>query len=358
MDDSIAKAINFLRNAQLASGEFRTFLGSDPQMSNSLFDSSPFVSTFVVYGLSHIDHAAAGTMIAKALAFLGREMEVGGVWRYYGRNQYKHRRVPPDLDDTACASYALQSNGKQAPRNRWLFRANRDEAGRFLTWVTPRPETSLLSPVRLRCVLGDLQAERSRRKAPRPVVANDSRLLATENDPVPIEDIDPAVNANVVLYLGEGSDTARAIHWLKAMIRGEAPMPESLYYKDILALYYMVARACRHSAPSLVESGKRLVELTVMRRTADETFGSSLSTALAASVLLTFDWENSLLRDAVDFIVRHQCSDGSWDVAPFYSGPTEFWGSPELTTAFCIEVLARYKNYCQGGAVPPMKELR
>jgi hypothetical protein len=343
LDDSVAKAVNFLHNAQLPSGEFRTFLGSDPRMSNALFDSSPFVTTFVVYGLGHVDHAVAGNMIGKALDFLSREMEVGGVWRYYGRNQYKHCRVPPDLDDTACASYALRSNGKRAPRNRWLFRANRDEAGRFLTWVTPRPGTSLLSPSRLRCTIGDLQAERLRRKAPRPIVANDPRLLTTDSDPVPIEDVDPAVNANAILYLGEGSDTAPAIRWLNAMIKGEVPVP-SLYYKDILALNYMIARACRHSAPSLVESGKRLVELTVMRRRLDRTFGSSLSTALAASVLLTFDPANDALRDAADFIVDRQCPDGSWEVEPFYSGPTEFWGSRELTTAFCIEVLARYRE--------------
>jgi hypothetical protein len=297
-------------------------------------------------------------MIAKALAFLGREMEVGGVWRYYGRNQYKHRRIPPDLDDTACASYALQSNGKQAPRNRWLFRANRDEAGRFLTWVTPRPKTSLLSPFRLRCAIGDLQAERSRRRAPRPAVANDPRLLTTENDPVPIEDIDPAVNANAILYLGEGSDTAPAIRWLNAMIKGEAPVPESLYYKDILALYYMIARACRHSAPSLAESGERLVELTIMRRKADGAFGSLLSTAFAASVLLTFDPENAGLRDTMDFIARQQRSDGSWQGEPFYSGPTEFWGSPELTTAFCIEVLARYQKSVSGRVASPINGYR
>jgi hypothetical protein len=358
LDDPIGKAVEFLRNAQLATGEFRTLLGSDPRMSNSLFDSSPFVTTFVVYGLSHIDHTAAGTMIAKALAFLGREMEIGGVWRYWGRNQYKHRRLPPDLDDTACASYALQSNGKQAPRNRWLFCANRDEAGRFLTWVTPRPKTSLLSPFRLRCAIGDLQAERSRRRAPRPVVASDPRLLTTDHDPVPIEDIDPVVNANAILYLGEGPDAAPAVRWLNAMIKGEAPVPESLYYKDILALYYMIARACRHSAPSLAESGERLIELTLMRQTADGGFGGSLSTALAASVLLTFDPENAVLRDAVDFIVRHQCPDGSWEMEAFYSAPREFWGSPELTTAFCVEVLARYQKSVSGRVASPINGYR
>jgi hypothetical protein len=349
LDESIARAVNFLRDAQLPSGEFRTFLGSDAQMSNALFDSSPFVTTFVVYGLGHVDHAAATTMIAKALRFLRREMEIGGVWRYYGRDQYKHGRIPPDLDDTACASYALRSNGKPSPRNRWLFRANRDRAGRFFTWVTPQPATALLSPFRLRCAIGDLQAERWRRRAPRPVVANDPRLLATDNDPVPIEDIDPAVNANAILYLGEGPDTAPAIDWLNAMVNREAPIPESLYYKDILALHYMIARACRHSAPSLLQSKKRLVELTIMRRRVDGTFGSSLSTALAASVLLTFDPDNNVLREALDFIVRHQGSNGSWEAEPFYSGPTEFWGSAELTTAFCVEVLARYQKLLAGG---------
>src|ERR1700744_2921968 len=98
-------------------GEFKTLLGADKSMSNAVLDSSPFVTSFVIYALAHALDFHVMDMIAKATAFLRSEMEFGGVWRYWSSRQHKHARLPPDLDDSACISYALKLAGARVPHN-------------------------------------------------------------------------------------------------------------------------------------------------------------------------------------------------------------------------------------------------
>ncbi|MEA2991157.1 MAG: hypothetical protein QOD40_77 [Alphaproteobacteria bacterium] len=340
---AIDRGITFLRNAQSPSGEFKTLLGADKQLSNAVFDSSPFVTSFVVYALSHVDGIQVDDIVEQGIAFLRSEMEFGGVWRYYGSRQFKHCRIPPDLDDTACACFALRIHGRRVPSNRWLFRYNRDKTGRYLTWVLTKDE-SFAPRFRLARMIGNLQAERARRTAPVPTIVSDPRLLRTPIDIVPVDDVDPAVNANVILFLGENADTAPAVEYLIDLMRTGVSESFSLYYKDRLALHYMIARAYLHSAPSLAVVGDRVVGDILARQQANGSFGHALAAALAASALLTFAPRTATLAGIIEFLLSAQRDDGSWPAHPFYSGPTEFWGSEELTTGLCIEALARYRK--------------
>src|SRR5438477_10142971 len=95
IDDAIDSAVDFLRRHQLPHGEFKTLLAQHRNMSNPVFDSSPFVTSFVLYAFSHLDRASINEMASKALAFLRAEMEFGGVWRYWSSRQQKHARLPP-----------------------------------------------------------------------------------------------------------------------------------------------------------------------------------------------------------------------------------------------------------------------
>jgi hypothetical protein len=349
VESALGRAVAFLRGAQLPHGEFRSLIGSDMQMSNAEFDSSPFVTTFVVYALSQIDGEPAADVAERALDFLEREMEFGGVWRYYSSLQYKHCRIPPDLDDTACATYALRSGGRAVPDNGWIVRHCRDASGRFLTWVVHKPGLAWTPRFWFVRTVGAMQAELARRAAPRPKTAIDPGLLTTRRDPIAADDVDPVVNANVILLLGECKETAPAVQYLIELIRAGPPARFSLYYQDVLALYYMVARAHQHSAPALAVLGDKIADEVVSRQHSDGSFGNPLSTALAASALLTFAPQAPVLRGAVASILRWQRDDGAWDMRPFYCAPPDFfWASDELTTAFCIEVLARYRKSLMG----------
>ncbi|MBV9066053.1 MAG: terpene cyclase/mutase family protein [Methylobacteriaceae bacterium] len=328
--DAMARAIEFLRREQLPHGEFRTVLGADKNMSNAVFDSSPFVTSFVLYALAHVRGIVVDDIIAKAVAFLHSEMEFGGVWRYWSSRQHKHARLPPDLDDTSCISYALKITGEPIPNNLWAFHAARDPGGRFWTWLLPR-RSNLLNPlfVAFRAI-GYAQGRIRARRIGTPGT-EDARFRIMQIDP---NDIDPIVNANVLLYLGERAETQPTIDFLIETIR-QGRVPFSLYYEEPLTLYYAVARACRHASPRLSILGENIAAKT-LARCGEIGQLSALQAALAASVLLTFAGGSDALPSLITRILQSQRGDGGWEVYPFYN----VWGSQELTTAFCVKVLA------------------
>ena len=334
IDDAIDSAVDFLRRHQLPHGEFKTLLAQDRKMSNPVFDSSPFVTSFVLYAFSHLDRASIDEMASKALAFLRAEMEFGGVWRYWSSRQQKHARLPPDLDDTSCISYALGIMGDSIPRNRWAFRCARDPQGRFQTWLLPTRRSQLTPRFLFARSIGFCQARLLAKGAVREQ-PEDPRFRTMH---IARDDVDPVVNANVILYLGECAETTRAIQYVIKTVQDHRP-PFSLYYEDPLALYYAVARAHRHASPRLATLRDTIVDRVRKVGGKRGTFANPLCAALAASVLLTYESCPKLIAGIIDYVLKMQREDGGWNAYPFYN----VWGAEELTTAFCIEALARFR---------------
>lgn len=326
-DPAIQRAIDFLAQAQLPDGEFVTFIAPADNPAKAEWDSSPFVTSLVTYSLGHAG-AGARPLIERALSFLTAEMEPGGVWRYYSSKQVKHLRIGPDLDDTACASFVLLHNGRSVPSNRWIFLANTDARGLFCTWLLPTPG----SDIRLLRVLAEGHRIAEAKVAPR---------FRSHRDPTLPGEVDAVVNANVVLYLGECEETTAAIRYLLDLLQSEPERYESHYYADVVALYYMVARACANGVPSLTPAGDAVTR-KIEERVRSRSLGSPLASALAACALLTFAPRSNALPQIIESIREAQNADGSWDRAIFYRGPTKCWGSETLTTALCLEALARH----------------
>ena len=70
-------------------------------------------------------------------------------------------------------------------------------------------------------------------------------------------------------------------------------------------------------------------------------------TALAACTLLNFNYTGIELTKAVSYIIRYQQESGEWERRRiYYMGPSKIVGSgsEELTTAFCLEALERYRT--------------
>ena len=340
IDRAIRRALAFLRRVQLPHGEFKTLLAPDASLANGVFDGSPFVTSFVLHTLTHFERASIADMADKALQFLEEEMELGGVWRYYSVRQWKHRRIPPDLDDTATASYVLRLFDRSVPSNRWIFRNCRDSYGRYRTWMLP--SRAYVSRLRLILSLTEINA-RWRLPAMPPEYSKDPRF-SSAIDIVPADDVDPVVNANVILYLGESRETKAAISYLVGLVQNGIAGGFSLYYTDPLALFYMIARASLHSAPSLTACEGALVRGTIARQKAEGSFGTPLSTALGAGVLLTFVPSEEVTELAIRSLLRMQRGDGSWERHALYSGPLEHWGSDELSTALALEAIERYRK--------------
>jgi hypothetical protein len=279
----------------------------DPRLAlEPVVDSTPFVTTFVLQALHELPTAVLegvdGT-IERALGFLAGEQDEQGLWRYWTKHSGKRSLVPPDLDDTSCASWTLARFGRHARDCSAQVAANQDRQGRFLTWVGPREEDN---------------------------------------------DVDGVVNANVILYLGERPETAAACEYLRALIESPESELGSWYYPDPLALDHAVSRAARHGAGPLRDCRERLLTRVSDRCATRPRARDPLSSALAATTLLNCDAEVELLHEQVDHILDTQCGDGSWPRFAFYSGPrpplprSVWFGSEELTTALCLESLARY----------------
>src|SRR5215212_3111154 len=125
---SVRRGLRFLHDNQLPYGEFRTYASPSPDMRATLFDSSVFVTPFVLYSIADIDCPRVSTMTDKAVSFLTGEIKGPGLFQYYTSKNTKS--IAFDLDDTACASVALQRSHPLVigGQNVECFMENRNEA--------------------------------------------------------------------------------------------------------------------------------------------------------------------------------------------------------------------------------------
>lgn len=345
--DSITKAIDFLAQAQLDDGEFKTTLpdenlkaicetlGFKQEATEKLvFDSSPFVTSLVVYSLSFISHESkVQQLIKRGLGFLSQEMESGGLWRYWSSKNEKHNAAPPDLDDVCCASYVLKMNGIPIQPNTAIILDNRNQQGLFYTW---------LLPISIRGIVLNLLTLGKR-----------FSYLEKFWETTDKDDICCVVNANVLLYLGENRQTQRVIEYLISIVLKETENKHTSFYNHKLSFYYMLSRAYFNGANSLGVIKIPVINKILSLQKADGSFGDELLTALAVCALLNFNSQPLSLDKAINFLLKTQQCDGSWQRIPMYGGKTnkETFGSAELTTAFCVEALARYRLLDMAGNI-------
>jgi hypothetical protein len=301
--DAIDRAVAFLERSQLPTGELRVFASDKP-------DPSIFPTALAAYSLSFTPRAAK--VRDRALDFLLAEMEPRGLWKHWPREHPYHHQLPPDLDDTSCASVALVRAGRSFPDNRALLLKNRNRRGLFRTW---------------KLTLAQLR---------HPLI---SCAFFTKTSARPF-DVDAVVNANALHYLGDIPEVTR---YLVRVLRENGEAHCDKWYESPFAIWYFFSRALQRNAP---EAG----ELIVKKITATKPAGA-LDRALAICALRL--WNQPA--DAGPLLAQ-QLDSGAWPAAPLYHGgrarrrdgtfapphpDTPHWGSEELTTAFCIEALAR-----------------
>src|ERR1700704_6036 len=118
LDAGIGRGLEFLRRSQLPSGEFKVFMSPDLNLERDcVFDSSPFPAALIAYSLGFADPTEVSDILDKALRFLRDEMDGPGLWRYWPKRRQSPAMIPPDLDDTCCASYVLRRHGIPFPPN-------------------------------------------------------------------------------------------------------------------------------------------------------------------------------------------------------------------------------------------------
>lgn len=303
---ALHRGLELLQDRQQPHGEIAAFRYRDDSLVGfPSFESSPYATTYVLHALEQVVHSALATravvsrskaLTARARAFLAEEMEPPGLWRYYSSRNSKC--LAPDLDDSACASFALREvhDVIRLGLNFRLFLANRDENGLFRTFLSSG--------------------------------ANN---------------VDAVVNANVLLYLGEREETRATGRYLVEITNEGEVDGASLYGLNELSFAYVLSRAYHQGAAGLADCRAALTSRVLERRQQDGSFGDPFDTALAVNSLLNLGrGEPDLLVPTLRSLLAAQGEDGSWPRAAFfidfYGG---YYGSEELTTAFCLEALAR-----------------
>ena len=315
LDERVARGIAFLRHRQEPTGEFAIQLWSEGSDSR-VRDHAVMVTACVLYALRFVDPSTVADITAAAIRFLIGEMRPPGVWRYWTAASGK--AIDPDLDDTALLSFVLRSHHPHIAlgSNIEAILAARDRDGLFQTWL------------------------RSTDRA---------------------NDVDAVVNANVVLHLGERRETEAACDYLCACVLSGQEAGAYWYYVDDSALHYAISRALWHRVRALCDLRAALIEKALGRQRLDGSFGDELCTAWTLSTLINAGSEDrEAVSAAVGSLLARQQADGGWRSVAAFAGPeppgprTLRWGSEELTTAACVEALARV---CSSRAVESTRGL-
>jgi hypothetical protein len=331
IDAAIARAVAFLEAAQLPGGEIPVLASIDPELREGAApDPSVFPTALAAHALSFCPEAAP--ICARTHDFLLGQMDGNGLWKHWTRAHPHAASLPPDLDDTSCASAVLAAAGRAFPDNRALILANRDGRGRFFTWIVPRPRPTARPHMRL--TLGML------RRLPSLVLF----FRLTSADPY---DVDAAVNASTLFYLGDFPGREQTAGWLLEVLRRGEERECDKWYESPFVVRYLFARALL---------GVPEAEALLVARTRGDVAASALDHAFAASTLMACGADAS---EHVEALLAVQAADGSWPRAAIYHGgrrrrrqggfelphpDTPRWGSEALTTAFAVEALARART--------------
>ncbi|MDE3262427.1 MAG: hypothetical protein OYL41_10655 [Acidobacteriota bacterium] len=270
------------------------------------FERPPFVSAYCALALECSAEPRARAICAATRAYLAHTIEPPGLWRYY-------RHLPQDLDSTTLCSLVIDAHPWiLLGRNVAPILANRDEEGRFLTWVLAADQPDVVAPFRI--------------------------------------EADPVVNANVIAYLGDHRETRDAQRWLEALIAGGNVEGASKWYPDKVATYYAASRAMARARPALDRLRPNLADRILELADDDGVFGNVLQAAQAVSALDNVGRLDRIdAKRQVEEFLGAQHEDGSWPELLAFGDQTLKWGaigqighgSEAVTSAFCIEALER-----------------
>lgn len=291
-------------------------------------DTLKFITALVALALEDVPDPRAAALVDRAVDFLRRERETMAQWRYWSSDDDQFSLTPPDADDTACCAMAVATRGDRTGANRVLLLANRDEFGRFYTWLLPRGS---LDP---RVWWGTRDELRS-------IVRNRRREL-WETTEAERDDVDVVVNANVARYLGR-SAPSHVVDWICSVVDSGHEHRADKWHRNRATLYASIADGDRRGV-----RGYDRVAGTIVGRIGDEVAQGGPPAALDRAFLLLaaqqFEAPAHVRAALTDALVETQLDDGSWEPSIFYyGGPKEVfgWASTALSTACALAALQR-----------------
>jgi len=303
MENSIGRAIDFIRKEQQNDGSFKSWSSLNRNnFSKAKKYNSIFPSALILACLDSIDKTEE---IKKRLAnFLLSQKSEFWSFNYWNRGAPENKTMPypDDLDDTFCALIGIYKydsklidGSAMAKIVNLLTAMEKKEGGPYKTW------------------------------------------LVTESIDKVWKDVDLAVNSNVGYFLSlEEIELENINKLIKSAIEKEKL--NSPYYPSIYPVAYFISRWFK---------SEKLIKIILTKKKKDN-WGNPLNTALAISSLLNLGVEPTILKPSINYLINNQKNDGSWKTGAFCIDPainkkTYYAGSPALTTAFCLEALNKYQ---------------
>jgi hypothetical protein len=112
-------------------------------------------------------------------------------------------------------------------------------------------------------------------------------------------------------------------------------------------VYYFISRNYYRGITQLEPARQPVIDRILAAAKPDGRLGETIAdTAWAVCTLLNWRATPPELEPAIAFLLRTQGTPGEWPRwLVYYGGPKRAlgWGSEEITTAFCLEALARYR---------------
>lgn len=336
IEHSISRGIDYLYHHQYPNGEFCVYMsGDDPMQGWNQPDSSIFPSALIGSSLTFLgDYPGVNEMLNKTAWFLKSQIGRGATWNHYTNAHRLKSLCPQDVDDTACVSSLLQKCRIDFPENTSLLLDNRRKDGLFYTWFAWRLQVNSNKTywrLALKEFLHPVQSFRFWRK------------MECKRD-----DVDAVVNANVLYYLGDIKETQPIIKWMLETITDRKEANCDKWYRNIFTVYYFFSRNYHAGIHKLEPFKTAIIDRILARSNGDGSFGDGVvDTSLAICSLLNLGFQGDELTRGVRFLIASQTDTGEWQRwRIYYGGPQKVvgFGSEELSTAFCLEALARFKK--------------
>lgn len=309
LNTALLKGIQFIHSQQQPNGSFLTLYSDDPhtfRCSQKLPDV--FTTALVLNCLNSLDSTPLLEEIKKnAAVFLLSQKSEWWSFNYWDRAslEYQKYSCPDDLDDTFCGLSALYAYNPTLIDENSLVK---------ITTLLTTLESTLGGPYR-------------------------TWIVNADADEV-WKDIDLAVNSNVAFFLSLlDIHLPKLMKYLKSKVNQDQVF--SPYYPTVFPLIYYISR---------VHQDKKLKSILLNQLSNNKCWDNQLHTALAVSSCINLKMPVTVIADSVSHLVNTQTA-GKWDPSPFYIGASlknsspAYSGSAVLTTAFCLESLAKYQRY-------------
>lgn len=331
---ALAQGLQYLSAQQNADGSFETLAGPDDDLERTgTPDPSPFTTAMIASALRIVEDDGAAQIVDRAVESLLAERLSIGAWGFWSKQHPGFGFIPPDIDDTAYSAHVLSRAGIHTPASQALMLGNRDQSGLFYTWILPR-RRHLTLPTTWPALAWILRSPLKLR-----------RWMKAGHDRPDAAAVDLVVNINALAFLGDRPETADAAAWIIKVVSEGTEAVHDRHYQSALLTWYGILRCVESGVKSLNVLRPHISKHVMQFLPRDEhSRMPALQVGLAVSLAGTWITDPHCPEQAMQFLTETQRADGSWPAHPIYYGGFQrrrAWGSAALTTALCVEALAR-----------------